>query len=172
MLRGEKVLLRARQDEDIPILHTQLYNDVPTHSRADSRPWRPVPVSASVYRTTEPSDSSAYFSVVDLADNRLAGEALLWGIDLHNRLAHVGIALLPSYRGRGLAADTVRVLCHYGFVVRGLHRIQIETLAENTAMISTARRAGFTLEGTLRRSAWVYGSFVDEVILGRLADEA
>jgi RimJ/RimL family protein N-acetyltransferase len=38
-------------------------------------------------------------------------------------------------------------------------------------MIQAASRAGFTREGTLRRSAWVNGDFADEVILGLLATE-
>jgi RimJ/RimL family protein N-acetyltransferase len=36
-------------------------------------------------------------------------------------------------------------------------------------MIRTASRAGFVYEGRLRRAAWVYGDFADEVILGMLA---
>jgi RimJ/RimL family protein N-acetyltransferase len=63
----------------------------------------------------------------------------------------------------------LRVLCRYGFGIRGLHRLQLETLADNNAMIAAARRAGFELEGTLRSSAWVDGAFADEVILGLLA---
>jgi RimJ/RimL family protein N-acetyltransferase len=63
----------------------------------------------------------------------------------------------------------LHVLCRYGFGIRGLHRLQLETLADNTAMIAAARRAGFELEGTLRRSAWVDGEFADDVILGLLA---
>ena len=61
------------------------------------------------------------------------------------------------------------MLCHYRFVVRSLHRLQVDTLADNAAMISAAERCGFVLEGTLRRSAWVAGEFIDEVILGLLA---
>jgi RimJ/RimL family protein N-acetyltransferase len=80
------------------------------------------------------------------------------------------MALRPAFRGRGLSTDIVRVLCHYGFTVRGLHRLQIETLADNAAMIGAATRAGFVLEGTLRGAAWVSGSFADEVIFGLLAD--
>jgi RimJ/RimL family protein N-acetyltransferase len=63
------------------------------------------------------------------------------------------------------------VLCEYGFAVRGLQRLQVETLVDNTAMIAAATRVGFSAEGTLRRSAWVYGAFVDRVILGLLAEE-
>jgi RimJ/RimL family protein N-acetyltransferase len=58
-----------------------------------------------------------------------------------------------------------------GFTIRGLHRLQIETLADNAAMIRTAEQAGFVLEGTLRRAAWVNGEFIDEVTLGLLAVE-
>lgn len=172
MLRGETAGLRARHDSDIPVLHAELYDDVATRVRADSRPWHPIPPgAASPYQVTGKDDRAACFSVVELATGHLAGEALLWDIDLHNRTAHIGISLLPAFRGRRLGTDVVRVLCRYGFAIRGLHRLQAETLADNAAMIEAAGRAGFTREGTLRRAAWVNGEFVDEVILGLLATE-
>jgi RimJ/RimL family protein N-acetyltransferase len=171
MLRAGKVGLRARVTEDIPILHTELYEDVAIRSQADSRPWRPVSpgTAASPYAISEPHDDAAIFSVVELAGGELAGDALLWGIDLHNRMAHIGLGLRPAFRGRGLGTDVVRALCEYGFTVRGLHRLQIETLATNAAMIQAAERVGFTREGTLRQAAWVTGAFLDEVILGLLS---
>lgn len=173
MLRGETVGLRARYETDVPILHAELYDDVLTRSQADSRPWRPIPPgsAASPYAVAAPADDHAVFSVVQLADDQLAGEALLWNIDTHNRSAHLGISLRPALRGRGLGGDVVRVLCRYGFAVRGLHRLQVETLAGNAAMRRAATAAGFVLEGTLRRAAWVHGEFQDEVVLGLLAGE-
>jgi RimJ/RimL family protein N-acetyltransferase len=173
MLRGEVAGLRARHEGDIPILEDELYNDVETRSRADTRPWRPLPPgsSSSPFRVADPENDPAAFSVVELATGELAGGAVLWGVDPHNRLAHIGLALRKSFRGKGLGTDTVRVLCQYGFVVRGLHRLQAETLADNAAMIRAATQAGFTQEGVLRRAAWVNGEFLDEVILGQLASE-
>jgi RimJ/RimL family protein N-acetyltransferase len=170
VLRGEKVGLRARRADDIAALYAGLYADVTTRAEADARPWRPLPVdSADLPFAISDRTDTASFSVVTLDDDQLAGDALLWGIDLHNRSAHVGVSLLPEFRGRGLASDVVNVLCTYGFVTRGLHRLQVDTLADNGAMIAVARRCGFALEGTLHRSAWVNGEFVDEVILGRLS---
>jgi RimJ/RimL family protein N-acetyltransferase len=173
VIHGEKTGLRARHEDDVPVLQAELYDDVVTRSRADSRPWRPVPVGSaeSPYAVAAPSESAALFSVVELESGELGGEALLWGIDTHNRSAHLGISLRPAFRGRGLGGDVVRSLCRYGFTVRGLRRLQIETLADNAAMIAAAGRAGFTAEGTLRKSAWVYGAFADEIILGLLAEE-
>jgi RimJ/RimL family protein N-acetyltransferase len=172
MLRGKRICLRARQPADVPILENELYNDVATRSRADFRAWRPLSpgLATSRYAITEPSDDFAAFSVVTLDSDELAGESVLWNIDRHNRMAHIGMSLRPAFRGRGLASDVVDVLCHYGFDVLGLHRLQIDTLADNAPMIGTARRVGFTLEGTFRESAWVTGVFLDEVVLGLLAD--
>jgi RimJ/RimL family protein N-acetyltransferase len=173
MIRGERVELRVRHESDVAILHTELYEDVEVHSRADSRPWRPTPAGspASPYAVADPTDDAAAFSIVELTGGELAGEAVLWSIDTHNRSAHIGVSLRPAYRGRGLGTDVVRVLCGYGFRIRGLYRLQIETLTDNVAMIRAAIRAGFTREGTLRRSAWVDGGFLDQAVFGLLVPE-
>jgi RimJ/RimL family protein N-acetyltransferase len=172
MLSGKRIGLRARSETDVPVLHAELYDDVATTMRADSRPWRPIPLGASSpYAIAEPVDTSSPFSVVELATGELIGEAVLWGIDLHNRFGHVGMSLRPAFRGQGFAADVVRTMCYYGFAVRGLHRLQLETLADNDAMIRTADRCGFVREGQTRRSAFVAGEFLDEVIMGLLAED-
>ncbi|MFJ8196954.1 GNAT family N-acetyltransferase [Streptomyces sp. NPDC096152] len=173
MIRGEKIGLRARHESDVPVLHSELYDDVATRSRADSRPWRPISPGSgqSPYAVAEPSNAAACFSVVELGSQELAGEALLWGIDLHSRTAHIGVSLRPAFRGRGLGVDVLKALCEYGFAVRGLQRLQLETLTDNTPMIAAAARAGFLREGTLRHSAWVYGAYADEAIFGLLAND-
>ena len=181
-LTGELAGLRARAAEDVEILHTELYEDVATRVRSDLRPWVPIPFGpASPYWVPglgpEPSvdpaadTGSAIFSVVELATGGLVGEALLWAIDLHNRSAHVGISLRPACRGRGLCVDAVRILCRYGFRVRGLRRLQLETLGDNHAMMAVAEKLGFTREGATRGSSWMNGRFMDDVIFGLLAEE-
>jgi RimJ/RimL family protein N-acetyltransferase len=171
MLRGRSIRLRATVESDVPILHAQLYDDIATRSSADSRPWRPIAAASpkSPFAVADPSDDAAFFSVVTLTGEELAGAAGLWAIDTHNRSAHIGISLFAGSRQRGVGTDVVRVLCRYAFAVRGLHRLQIETLSDNAAMIGAARRSGFAAEGTLRGASWVNGRFVDEVVMGLLA---
>lgn len=141
-------------EADVRALHV-LHDDVVTRSREDTRPWQPIPPGSarSPFAVAEPSDDTARCSVVELETQALAGAALLWAIDMHNRKAHLGISLLLDFRGRGLGSDVVRVLCEYGFAVRGMQRLQVETLVDNDRMIPAAKNAGFTVEGTLRRSA-------------------
>ena len=173
MLRGSKVGLRARHEDDIPILRAELYDDVVNASRAESGPWRPITPGSKDPRlfVDDTKERSVQFSVVELEGDTLVGTAALWGIDNHNRSAHIGLGLLPSSRGKGYGTDVVAVLCHYGFVVLGLQRLQIETLADNAAMLRSAERNGFVREGVLRSSAWVMGEFLDEVLLGLLVKD-
>ncbi|QIP82974.1 GNAT family N-acetyltransferase [Streptomyces sp. Tu 2975] len=173
MLRGDKIGLRARYEDDIPVLRAELYDDVVNAARAESGPWRPITPGSQDPRLVvdDKNQGLVQFSVVELDGGTLVGTATLWGIDTHNRSAHIGLGLLPSARGKGYGTDVVAVLCHYGFVVRGLQRLQIETLADNTAMLRSAERNGFVREGVLRSSAWVLGEFLDEVLLGLLAHD-
>jgi len=48
----------------------------------------------------------------------------------------------------------------------GPQRLRIETLADDAVVLPTASRVGFTVEGTLRRSARVYDEFVGMAVLG------
>jgi RimJ/RimL family protein N-acetyltransferase len=173
MLRGEIVGLRARHEADVPVLTEQMYDDVATWSRASWQAWLPLPPDPkmSPFRLRESSETTAHFSIVTLADDALAGMAVLSDLNPHNRTAHLGLELLPASRGKGLATDVLRVLCHYGFEVLGLHRLQMETLSENVPMVRAAERVGFRSEGAIRDAVWSMGAFHDEVVLSLLAQE-
>ncbi|MFE9975668.1 hypothetical protein ACFYRD_34345 [Streptomyces hirsutus] len=89
MMRGEEIGLRARHEEDVPVLHAEFYDDVAARSRTVPRPWQPIPAGSahSPFAVAELSDKAAPFSVVELDSQELVGSALLWGIDTHNRTA-------------------------------------------------------------------------------------
>lgn len=172
MFRGSQVVLRPRLESDVPILHRDLYEDVPSRVRADNSPWRPRSAAASPFK--EPAESPdkphvAVFTVADPETDEPLGACLLWDIDYFNRNAHIGLSFRPVARGRGLAGETLQLLCRYGFEFLGLARLAIETLADNEPMMRAALGAGFVREGTLRQAGWVNGRLVDEAIYGLLA---
>ena len=173
MLRGERIGLRAVEDSDIEVFETELLNDVGTRSRADNRPWRPVAPGSprSPYRATDDRADVVQFAAVELATSELVGEALLWGIDLHNRSAHVGISLRPAFRGKGTGhRHRPRAL---PLRLRGPRAAPAASRYPRRQPRDDRgrHRAGFVLEGNQRQAAWVNGSFADEVILGQLAPE-
>ena len=148
MLRVGKVGLRARDEADVAVLHAELYEDIATLAQADSRPWLPIPPgsAASPYAVTEPRDDLAFFSVVELDSGELAGEALLWAIDLHNRMAHLGLSLRPAFRGRGLGTDVVsgavRLRLHHPRSAPVASRHPGQQYSDDTGCLASRVRAG------------------------------
>ncbi len=106
MLKGTRVGLRDRREDDIPVLRAELYNDVVNAARAEGRPWRPVTANDPQLAFDNPPENLASFSVVELEGDTLIGTANLWGIDTHNRNAHIGVGLLPRRPRQGLRART------------------------------------------------------------------
>ncbi|MFF3440172.1 GNAT family N-acetyltransferase [Streptosporangium sp. NPDC002721] len=172
MLRGDRVLLRAITKEDAVSLH-RLNEEVETAAGATTSPWVPETVDQVVayYEGRKPDPANVGFAVQAISSGDLLGTGSVWGIDTLNRNGHLGISLLPEARGHGYAPDALRLLCDYAFRIRGLHRLGLETLVTNSAMIAAAEKTGFRREGTLRAHAWVAGSFVDEALFGLLASE-
>ena len=174
-LQGELVTLRPVERDDIEVLHgfDSVYESWPEISY---EPYAPKALE-EVLKAFDGEDESAYrgspsfvpFAIV--VDEELAGMCCFWGIDLHNRRAHLGIGLGEEFRGRGIGTDATRVMLHYAFVDRGLHRVQLEVLASNAAAIRSYEKCGFREDGRMRESAWVRGAFVDEVYMSVLAGD-
>ena len=182
MLIGETVLLRPRVRDDVAVLYRLDAGDPTLHQRISFDPWVPRSLEHDLARydaeLTEPPDPlnvrftvEARVAAGRVAHGDVVGKASLWRIDQHHRSAHLGVSLLPEARGLGLGTDVVRVLCDYGFRIRGLHRLSCETLASNGAMLRAAETVGFVREGQLRASASIDGAWDDDVLLGLLREE-
>jgi len=175
VLKGELVTLRAVERDDIEVLH-RIDSSYETWPELNYTPYAPKSLE-EVLQAFDGEDESSYrgndgfspFAIV--VEEQVAGMCCFWGIDLHNRRAHLGIGLGEEFRGRGIGTDATRVMLRYGFVDRGLHRIQLEVLASNPAAIRSYEKAGFREDGRMRESAWVRGAFVDEVVMSVLATD-
>lgn len=176
MLEGERVVLRDWRRTDVEA-HQRVRTDVRLHAIIDEDPWVPRPLEAGLQRydklVAEVDPTNVAFAVSRRGDEaqECLGQGSLWGLNQHQRTAHLGITLTEQARGQGLGTEVVHLLCQYAFVVRDLVRVQLETLASNVAMQRAAEANGFVQEGRLRQNAWVMGAREDELVYGLLADE-
>ena len=102
----------------------------------------------------------------------LVGSVSLHEIDRDQAEGEVGYWTAAAARGRGIAARCTDAVCRWGFAELGLDRVQLFHAVENTASARVAAKAGFTLEGRLRRSyRYPDGVKHDELLWGRLSDD-
>ncbi|MGZ0152373.1 GNAT family N-acetyltransferase [Kribbella sp. WER1] len=85
--------------------------------------------------------------------------------------AEVGYWTVPAARGRGVAPAAVRAICRWGFAERGLQLIEWRAEVGNVASRRVAEKAGFVVEGQLRKRLVHRGERVDAWIGSVLRDE-
>jgi RimJ/RimL family protein N-acetyltransferase len=131
--------------------------DVPTVQAASKDPYIPqittVPESgdelecrAFVERQWERARSGLGYSFAVCLDGPAVGQIGLWP---REACATVGYWLVPSVRGRGLAARALAVVAGWAFE-NGTEELELFVEPWNEASRATARHCGFMERGTVR----------------------
>lgn len=99
----------------------------------------------------------------------------LVGYELANRRSRIAyleaLAVLPRFRGRGVADTAARMLQRYLIFELGFHRLQLEVYGFNERALRHAERAGYVREGVRRKAYWRDGTWVDGVLFGLVRED-
>jgi [ribosomal protein S5]-alanine N-acetyltransferase len=88
--------------------------------------------------------------------------------DVHRLCAELGYWLGCDYWGRGIATQAIAGVTAWAFDSLDLQRVFAQPYADNLASCRALEKAGFVLEGTLRRSAIKAGIIRDQRMYARL----
>jgi ribosomal-protein-alanine N-acetyltransferase len=112
-------------------------------------------------------DPLACFAIV--VDERcIGGIGLERQHDVHRLTAELGYWLGHEYWGRGIATQAIAGVTTWAFDSLDLQRVFAQPYADNLGSCRALEKAGFTLEGTLRRSAIKDGVVRDQRMYARL----
>jgi RimJ/RimL family protein N-acetyltransferase len=91
--------------------------------------------------------------------------------DVERVSAEIGYWLGESFWGRGIATEALGAVTRYGIETYHLTRVFALPFAHNTASCRVLEKAGYRLEGRLRRSAIKDGQIVDQLQYGFVVPE-
>lgn len=95
-------------------------------------------------------------------DGRAVGSiSVFLGSDVYRRSAELGYWLAEEYWGRGIMTAAVGQICREAFRRFNIVRIHAEPFEDNAASRRVLEKAGFALEGILRRRAVKNGQVHD-----------
>lgn len=94
-----------------------------------------------------------------------------WGRRDTSLCWEIAIGLLSDRRGRGIGTWAQRELVGYLFTHTRVERIQATTDPENLAEVRCLEKAGFQLEGVIRRAQWRGGRWHDQLLFSLLRAE-
>lgn len=101
---------------------------------------------------------------VTVDDQPVGSIGAVLGEDVERCSAEVGYWLGESYWGRGIATCALVGFTRYAFAAYELERLFAVPLAANTASCRVLEKAGYRLEGRMRRSAVKDGVVQDQAL--------
>lgn len=171
MIRGEKVSLRALEEEDLEDCWRWINRWEVIRHMLMRYPVSRLAERAFIERATKPQPNDKVFAI-NTAEGLYIGNCGLHHISWEDRRATFGIFIGETAQwGKGYGTDATRTLVRYGFEEMNLNRIGLKVFADNERAIRCYERVGFVREGALRQYRYREGAYVDSVVMSILRDE-
>lgn len=169
-----EIELRILEEED----SEQLYQLIECN-RAHLRQWLPwvdYETSAEDSRNFVRRELQRYlhnesFTMGVRYQGSLVGVIGCHTINWTSRKVEIGYWLSSAAQGKGIMSRACCAVINYVFEKLLLNRVSILCASGNLRSRAIPERLGFTCEGTLRESEWLYDHFVDLVVYSMLARE-
>jgi RimJ/RimL family protein N-acetyltransferase len=106
-------------------------------------------------------------------DGEAAGTiGLVPGEDIARRTAEVGYWLGRRFWGRGVVTEALRAVTDHAFAELDMHRVFAVPFVHNAASRRVLEKAGYVLEGRMRRSALKAGEILDQWLYATYDDHS
>ncbi|MCL2383468.1 MAG: GNAT family N-acetyltransferase [Oscillospiraceae bacterium] len=105
------------------------------------------------------------YSWAIIVDNKVAGNiGAIRKSNIHSHTAEMGYYISEPHWGKGIMTNVVKEVCKYIFENTDIIRIFAEPFADNIASCKVLEKAGFELEGVLRKNAIKNGEILNTKI--------
>ena len=170
MIRGEKVILRAIELEDLERCHRWMNDPDVTQFLSTRFPLSLQQERKWIEQERDPMRDLAL--AIETLEGVHIGNCGLHGIHAVDRSAGLGISIgEKSHWSQGYGTDAMLTLCGFGFGQMNLHRIWLYVFDFNARGIRCYEKCGFQHEGRLREAIFRHGKYRDVLVMGILAEE-
>ena len=104
---------------------------------------------------------------IEIDGSAAGGIGFKLGEDVHRHTAEFGYWLGQEFWGHGIMSEVVPVFVDYCFENFPLNRISAQTYSNNPASARVLEKAGFVLEGRLRKNVFKDGEILDSLVYAK-----
>ena len=169
-LKGQKVLLRVVEKEDIEFLREMINNAEIEKKVVD---WS-FPVSKyqqEKWYENQLENKNTIRYIIEL-DKKPIGLEIIANIDWKNRKASHGIKLYADdVRGKGYGTDVLKTVMKYAFEELQLNRLYTTILEYNQASLKLHKKCGWSEEGIMKESVFKNNKYVNEIQMAILKEQ-
>jgi ribosomal-protein-alanine N-acetyltransferase len=130
------------------------------YTASDARGWL-----KSVYES-KPETNFA----ITLKDEAVGGIGFLLQPDIAYRSAEIGYWLGEEFWNRGIVSEALTAVTEYAFSAHDLVRLYAHVFEWNEASARVLQKAGYKLEGRLRKSVTKDGKTIDQLLYAKVLE--
>lgn len=166
------IKIRIWKMEDAQNLADALNNKKIQDNLRDGLPYPYTSADAEVFISCmlKAEKDSQYAWAITADDNAIGSIGVFRKENIHKCTAEMGYYIAEPWWGKGVGTIAVKEACNYIFKYTDILRVFAEPFAYNTASCRVLEKAGFTLEGTLRKNAVKNGNILDMKMYALLKD--
>lgn len=155
--------LRRFQAEDAPALAKYANNPNIAANMRDVYPYPYTENDAVQYirDTIAAGEERQLLRAIDIQGEAAGSIGIILGKDVGRKTAEIGYWLGEPFWGHGIVTQAVQAITKTAFTAYDIVRIYGEPFAHNTGSCKALEKAGFQLEGTLRKSIYKNGEIFD-----------
>ncbi len=163
------MLIREARQEDAEEIITVMKNAEESNFMLFSpgeRKLEPKQLVVFIEKISKKFNSAIFIAKIE---TKIVGYLIVQG-DTPSRIAHrayIVIGIYSDFRGRGIGTALFSKLDDWA-KGKGMHRLELTVLVDNTVGVALYKKMGFEIEGTKRQSLHVNGSYVDEYYMSKL----
>ncbi len=179
VLRGEKVIIRSIQENDLPILWRLIYGKENPEWKKWDAPY--IPLEKKEYETYKSetlnklrvaNQNEVEPRLIIETDGKIIGTVSYYWEHRPSNWLEVGIGIYnPIYWSGGYGTEALKLWIDYLFGELPLVRVGLATWSGNKRMIRVAEKIGMQLEGRLRKCRLYNGKYYDSIRMGILKEE-
>lgn len=170
-IRGKRIILRAIEVEDLPMLHAWLNDPEIVSGLGDVHFPSSRSQQESWFERIQKDERTIRLAVQN-TDGALIGYTGFWNLHWRDRRAeHALIVGEESYKGKGFGREIIMTCARYAFEEMNLHRLDAHILETNEASRKVYEACGYRVEGVLREHGVRGGRRLNRMVLGLLASE-
>lgn len=170
MIIGDRTILRAWEDQDLPILLT-MRNDFMLQQQLMALPKSNSleQVKEWLSRRTKSSDS-LLFVIAEKESNCAVGYLQVVGIEPIHGVGHFGICISPNAQSKGFGGEATTLLLRYLCDVLGLRKLMLEVLAQNDGAQRLYKKLGFHEIGRMHKHHYLDQAYRDVILMERFIE--
>ncbi|NLF50805.1 MAG: GNAT family N-acetyltransferase [Leptolinea sp.] len=156
--------VRSYRLEDVESLSLNANNRAISKNMRDGFPYPYSEESGRIFIEHSLSLQPETNFAICVDDKAVGGIGFVLHTDIERIGAEIGYWLGETYWGKGIVSEALAAVTQYAIQTHGLYRVFAVPFAHNKGSIRVLEKAGYTLEGRLRKSAIKDGVVQDQLL--------